>query len=796
MKGPLPAIVLALSLSLTASAQEPAPRRVRLELQDGTVVEGRLEAFAGRIYRVVTAEGVTREVAEKDVARVGFDAAGPSGTPTACAALADVLRRAEASGALAARVLGRRHLLLTEVHHQKPGDEGLERRFLVAADVRKEADALTVELEVSGARDSEHDPMFFDLDADAASYRLRYAVGLSDGRARSGAAAAGGRSFTWKRQGEAWRVEVREGEEGGARDFPWSDDLLLEPVLVFVLAPLQDQGLPPSLSLRLLRPKRPDGAADVRRLRRLPGQGTVELSHESHGEPRPALRVQLGPDGRLAGFETESLALRGDTSYVAVALRAEVIDAARWADELAAWGAGPAPPLAAPAPAAPVPAGDPGPPGAAAPLLAAARARGARDPLLVERWFVRRSPRGASEVAARLLREATGASVHDRAGWRRAVASAECVQLVRTVGRRDAERLTLETTEETPGAPERATRDASTYDAEGRLVELVRESWASDGSAVTVRLARRGDRLEGVEERRRAPLGGWSGDARKVDVGGRVPAGAVCMTLARYGLPALGSLLDAPLELVAVGAPSSLLGGRPSELPLLLERRPVPEGSRALDLGPTRRARVLDGPSPAAAVVLSRRGGRNEPLEVVFTDATGALLACVGPEEAGRAEPGAVLLAATKAEVEALRADPRVLAAGRCLREQELAGSVRFALLGLHGKQEAFRSGDLDHDGEPDFAASLEELGATAQVDAPLRAGVRPGYRVVVVRAANAPGERWLAVANPLEPSEDAPSLAITQDGEVLRGPGPFEARPDAAPPAGAEPFEPRDGGR
>ncbi len=215
-------VALTLAPAGVSVAQDAPPRRVRLELQDGTVVEGRLEAFAGRVYRVITADGKTREVAERDVARVAFDASRPptAGTPTACAALAEALRRAEASGALASRVLGKRHLLLTEVSRNSPEEAGEERRFLLAVEVRKEKDALVVELEVprkpgTGRRD----PRLFDVDADGAPFRLRYVVDLASGRTLRGDAVAGKKELAMWRAEEEWHVRLRDGERGGARAF-------------------------------------------------------------------------------------------------------------------------------------------------------------------------------------------------------------------------------------------------------------------------------------------------------------------------------------------------------------------------------------------------------------------------------------------------------------------------------------------------------------------------------------------------------------------------------------------------
>jgi hypothetical protein len=72
------AACLGLTLVPPCDAQE---RRVRLELRDGTVVEGRLEAFAGRVYRVITGDGRTREVAERDGARVAVEATAPAAPP-------------------------------------------------------------------------------------------------------------------------------------------------------------------------------------------------------------------------------------------------------------------------------------------------------------------------------------------------------------------------------------------------------------------------------------------------------------------------------------------------------------------------------------------------------------------------------------------------------------------------------------------------------------------------------------------------------------------------------------------
>lgn len=69
-------------LSAGASGQEAPP--VRLALKDGAVVEGRLAGYADRTSRVQLADGRTREVHEREVTRVDFDA-GPAPAPAGLA---------------------------------------------------------------------------------------------------------------------------------------------------------------------------------------------------------------------------------------------------------------------------------------------------------------------------------------------------------------------------------------------------------------------------------------------------------------------------------------------------------------------------------------------------------------------------------------------------------------------------------------------------------------------------------------------------------------------------------------
>lgn len=241
---------------------------------------------------------------------------------------------------------------------------------------------------------------------------------------------------------------------------------------------------------------------------------------------------------------------------------------------------------------------------------------------------------------------------------------------------------------------------------------------------------------------------------------------------ARFGLPSLGRAVSARLDLAVVELDEVTL--EVTELAL----EPVAGGLRVSDRAPSGRTiprwLVTLGPDGAPRSV-----GRDP-----------SLLGAAPAERAPEVDPAAAL-AVTAAEAADLRADPTAIATGRRVARETAEQAVALALRKLHRSQATFAATDADHDGAPDFAADLAELKTAGVLDAALQGGLVRGYRVLVGRAQDAPEERWLAVADPVEPG--APSLAITQDGVVLVGPGPFAPPPaDARAPAGASPREAR----
>ncbi len=726
MKAPLLTLVLGLTLAHAACGQEAPSRRVRLALRDGAVVEGRLEAFADRTYRVQLADGRTREVHERDVTRVDFDAADalPS-TPTAT--LAEVVRRAIASGALAQRIGVPVHLACADHKLPRPGAPPVESEYLLRLVTTVDPSAGTLALEAETRLRSARalDPRLLpDLNPHGPA-RYRWTIGLADGRLRrleawSDRVDLDGR-FGEGRVHWAKRKEDRFREQDEA--FP-AEAVPLE-LMAFVLAPLHDQGLPASL-VAFAGTRR----ELVVRLRALPAVGaerTIELADERDGEPTgDVTRVVVGPSGlvRLEAVRVEAVrAGREDGVRVTKeTTTAERLTAEAYEARVRAWGA-------VPAPAGPrtVVAAEAAPDPVAA-LLVAARADGSLARLEGERWF---------------------AALGDRGG----------VTLTRVVGRREGEELTLEVHQERPGDPAATRLEACTWDGAGRLRRVVLREVA-DGVA--------GEAVGHVDSSRlvvavRSTAPGVALPVGELSV--TLPPGAVPVTAARFGLAALGALVPARLDVTGVA----------------LELQSVRLHDQALE----RTARGVR--------LASRSGVDTDPLWLSTTAADGALVS-VGLDPDGLRDEFAAPLevdkhaahAVSAAEFAALREDPSVMAAGRALARREAETVMVRALEQVHRAQETFRATDADRDGEPDFAADLDELRRAGLLKGTLSGGQPHGYRVVVGRAQDAPEERWLAVADPVDP--DAPSLAITHEGKVLAGPGPFApVGADALVPAAAK---------
>lgn len=193
--------------------------------------------------------------------------------------------------------------------------------------------------------------------------------------------------------------------------------------------------------------------------------------------------------------------------------------------------------------------------------------------------------------------------------------------------------------------------------------------------------------------------------------------------------------------------------------------------------------------------------------------ALGALLAgLLGPALVARVERARAVQALDPARAGPTERDPRPVVAGWGLgalvslaiapaalsslrgppahpneREAVAAGTLRT----ISTSQTVFREGDEDGDGVLDHAASSAELGQAGLVDANVATGVKRGYLVRVSYDPQAPGWRWAAVMDPLDP-RDSRRYMTNQSGVIfytgLRG-APAALDRSCEPPAGWLPY-------
>lgn len=371
---------LASLLVLALAGLALAGPRVRITLRDGTVLEGELVDYGARRYEVTTGGGERRQVAEGEVRTVAFLG---EARPSAAQALGRALR---AEGALEALV-GERHLHVREA--------GFRPRELLDDDARLDSrvDEALLRLQVERAEGGVRlrlDALPLDsgtelrsLGLGALPAALEAEVGL-DGVVRS----------------------LRHVGPGGASAVaPTADaDTLPEVVLVLLLAPLVEHGVPEALAVRVQRLDGLDAAAST--LEVLPTDRAARVREvrltppPASGAPTLDLRIGLrGADrGRLLGWRARTV--NPGASAAALDVEVDRVAPSAW-EELR--GSTDAPELAAgPAAGAPGPLGE---------LLAAAEGAGRVDALLAAlepepllRWAVEgRIPRGARVRARREL---------------------------------------------------------------------------------------------------------------------------------------------------------------------------------------------------------------------------------------------------------------------------------------------------------------------------------------------------------------------------------------------------------
>lgn len=107
----------------------------------------------------------------------------------------------------------------------------------------------------------------------------------------------------------------------------------------------------------------------------------------------------------------------------------------------------------------------------------------------------------------------------------------------------------------------------------------------------------------------------------------------------------------------------------------------------------------------------------------------------------------------------------------------------------LQSAQVLFREGDKDHDGALDYARSLGELERAQVVNGYLAQGGAFGaYRIQVTASPEQPEQRWMAVANPVEPGAGR-SYMTNHDGVIYYATAALTLDPSCQPPAGAYPM-------
>lgn len=322
--------------------------------------------------------------------------------------------------------------------------------------------------------------------------------------------------------------------------------------------------------------------------------------------------------------------------------------------------------------------------------------------------------------------------------------------------------------------------------------------------------APRGARLHVQRREVTDPIGAWAGRAEAAPPE-RVRAGGAPI-VPTWAL--LGELADAEAlagESLTVLLGRSLFGGFAMNRDYALVVRDVAPGSEHVELVPDVRIPVSFPAARRVVIVREPPRGREEPDDSLrasrvadavvaawWLDGGGALLGVSEGGEPSRVwdeerrvtvytrDQGVVTWRPVAPDALARReADPELRALGRDAAVAVLEGwAGLYLVLDVGRAQDAFREGDLDHDGELDFATSLEELRTAKLLEPPIAFGRRRGYAFQV----QGDGDRWIGIARPLEAAAGGRTLYVGPAGEVHASAEPLEPGPGLAIPAGAEP--------
>lgn len=227
------------------------------------------------------------------VAVVSMNIPAGAEEPTACAALADALARARASGGLE-RIVGLHPFVLERRYASDDGAPTGEHRFLMTYDVAVVETALTVGVRVFNP-------------GERLGVAIDYAVDPTDGRLLTLRSNAQGGETAADRAGD--RLVVRAPGADEVRH-PWTDAVLPKIVAAFVLPMLHEHGLPQLVRYRDVDPfGRLSRIYTLSSLPTTPG-APVRVFDSWEGRPRPVTTVHVaatGPDaGKVVLIRTES----------------------------------------------------------------------------------------------------------------------------------------------------------------------------------------------------------------------------------------------------------------------------------------------------------------------------------------------------------------------------------------------------------------------------------------------------------------------------------------------------------
>lgn len=326
------------ALGLLCAGLALAGPQVEVALRDGRELAGELVAFEARTFRLQLADGSLRAIGEDDVRAVRF--VRPAEPTTLEGRLAAALRQARGSGALERDVLGVRHFKLTERARvrerftESDRTRSRVREWALRVEVRDTEQGLRLEVERRplglALATPEEGPSrmrcWVDAQGRVSRWTLRTPIDCAELRATA----------------EGYALEG-EGRWYGASSWAVREGALPREVLQFVCAPLHELGFPARFELAAWDERGPQPSQVV--CERLPGpefRGDEQVSEvrvlEGAWETSLWLGAEAGGDRRLRAWSRRRVGLG-----LAVSFSGEPIDAAAYAELVAAPGVAPAP---------------------------------------------------------------------------------------------------------------------------------------------------------------------------------------------------------------------------------------------------------------------------------------------------------------------------------------------------------------------------------------------------------------------------------------------------------------------